>query len=90
MPPVPLSKSAPRKTGTKRLLSPDKAARLFGFTERQIVVAVVEREIPSRRMGGRYSIAVRDIALYAKRQREARHHGLDELAAETERLGLYE
>ena len=90
MTPASILKPIPRKSATKRLISPNKAARLFGLSERQIIIAVAEREIPAHQVGQRYSLAVRDMALYAKRQREVRNQGLDELAVETERLGLYE
>ena len=72
------------------VLTTGQAAELLGVS-RPTVVALVDRgEIPASRVGSRRRLRAADVLAYRDRRRIVRSAALDEIAALSDELGLYE
>ena len=69
-------------------VSPREAAELLGVSRPFATRLFDEGKIPGRRVGTHRRARVRDVLAYKERQHAARLAALDELAAESQRLGL--
>ena len=70
-------------------MSTTEAAALLGVSRPHVVKLVETGLLPHRMAGTHRRILLEDVLAYKKR-RDAGHASLDELARETEALGLYD
>ena len=75
--------------GADEEISPREAAELLSVSRPFAARLFDEGRIPSRRVGTHRRALVRDVVAYRDQQKAARMAALDELAAESQRLGLY-
>ncbi len=75
--------------GADEEISPREAAELLSVSRPFAARLFDEGRIPSRRVGTHRRALVRDVVAYRDQQKAARIAALDELAAESQRLGLY-
>lgn len=69
-------------------ITTQQAAAFLGVSRPHVVKLLERGEIPFRNVGVRRRIRLEDILLYNARQEAIRHRGLDELAAEAQKLGI--
>ena len=74
--------------GAEEEISPREAADLLGVSRPFASRLFDEGRIPSRRVGTHRRALVRDVVSYREQQHAARRAALNELAAESQRLGL--
>lgn len=69
-------------------LTPRQAAELLGVSRPYLVRLIKEGRIRSHKVGTHHRISLSVLLAYKNERDEARRAGLDELARESERLGL--
>ena len=74
--------------GTDEEISPREAAELLGVSRPFAARLFDEGRIPSRRVGTHRRAFVRDVLAYRDQQHASRRGALNELAEESQRLGL--
>ena len=70
-------------------LTTQQAADILKVSRPYFVKLLTEGKIPYRAIGSRRRVLLADLLRYRKSETIARHEGLDELAAEAQRLGMY-
>jgi excisionase family DNA binding protein len=70
-------------------VTPNEAADILGVSRPHLVKLLDAGRIPFRRVGTHRRIRLDDLEEFREQERQARRKVLDELAAESERLGLY-
>jgi excisionase family DNA binding protein len=71
-------------------LTTQQAANLLRVSRPFLIKLLDQEKLPHRRVGAHRRLLARDVVRYAAVERARREHVLQELAEETERLGLYE
>jgi len=71
-------------------LTTQQAANLLRVSRPFLIKLLEQGKLPHRRVGAHRRLLARDVLQYAAAERARREHVLQELAEETERLGLYE
>lgn len=69
-------------------LTPRQAAELLGVSRPYVSRLMKEGRIPSRKVGAHHRIRLTDLLAYRKKRDAAQRRALDELARESERLGI--
>ena len=75
---------------TEEEIGTQEAADILGVSRPFLVKLLDSGAIPSRKVGVQRRVRVADIVAYQKREKEARRKILEELARESQRLGLGE
>lgn len=70
-------------------LTTKQAAELMRVSRPSLIKMLDERKLPYRKIGAHRRVRYEDVLLYLETERARRKKVLEELVAETERLGLY-
>jgi excisionase family DNA binding protein len=70
-------------------LTTQQAADVLNVSRPYLVKLLEEQQIPFRKVGARRRILLEDILRYKESEAVTRNQGLDELVAESQKLGLY-
>jgi excisionase family DNA binding protein len=70
-----------------QVLTTQQAAQCLGISEPHLIELLERGEVVFYRVGNQYQIDLREVKAFQRKRREA---VLDELAAESQRLGLYD
>lgn len=70
-------------------LTTQQAADILKVSRPYFVKLLTEGKLPYRAVGSRRRVLLADLLRYRESETIARHEGLDELAAEAQRLGMY-
>ena len=71
-------------------LTTQQAAELLRMSRPSLIKLLEEGKLPCRKVGAHRRVRYADALLYIKNERARRAQVMEELVAETERLGLYE
>jgi len=71
-------------------LTTQQAADLLRVSRPFLIKLLEQKRLPYRRVGAHRRLLARDVLSYAAAERARREHVMQELAEETDRLGLYE
>ncbi|MCC6444365.1 MAG: helix-turn-helix domain-containing protein [Armatimonadetes bacterium] len=71
-------------------LSTQQAAELLGVSRPYFIKLLEQGQMPYRKVGEQRRVRYRDLLAYIERYQQEAHAALDEMAAEVQRLGLYE
>ena len=71
-------------------LTTQQAAELLRVSRPSLIKMRDERKFPYRKVGAHRRVRYEDVILYLETERARRKKVVEELVAETERLGLYE
>jgi excisionase family DNA binding protein len=71
-------------------LGAQQAAEMFGVSRPYFMRLLDREKIPYRDIGGQRRVLYRDLAIYIEQYQQQGTAALDEMAAEAQRLGLYE
>ena len=82
-PPIDAIASAPAELTTQQ------AAELLRVSRPSLIKMLDEGKLPYRKVGAHRHVRSEDALLYVRAERARRAKVMEELAAETERLGLY-
>ena len=70
-------------------LTTQQAAELLRMSRPSVIKMLDEKKLPYRKVGAHRRVRLEDVLLYLKTERARRARVMEELVAETERLGLY-
>jgi excisionase family DNA binding protein len=70
-------------------LTTQQAAELMRISRPSLIKMLDEKKLPYRKVGAHRRVRYEDVLTYLERERARRKQVMEELVAETERLGLY-